>query len=38
MRNIILITFLTLTAACATWEGVKTDVKTGADAVSDAVK
>lgn len=37
MRNIIFIGLLTLTASCATWEGFKSDVKSGANAVESAV-
>ena len=33
----ILLVTLGLLSACATWEGIKSDVSAGADAVSDAL-
>ena len=37
MRHLILIAALAILSACATWEGLKSDVQTGADKVDEAL-
>lgn len=36
MRILLLLTVIASLTGCATWEGFKSDVKSGADAVDDA--
>jgi predicted small secreted protein len=37
MRILVILSLMTALASCATWDGFKKDVKTGADKVSAAL-